>query len=467
MWFNRVRCLLVVALLPVMLVACNGSGGGSTNSSGTTTPAGLVLTNANSDGDVVLGGTYKYYVSLADAKKTSKPIHLNITSSNTYVGAIESNTCSTLSSNTSDTSSATCSFFVRGNSIGQTIITISGDDNSQLTETLNILRRWGTFGSVHPSYVISQLAFAGDYIYALDNKGSETSVLKTNGTLWQQVGYGGVMTDVYSNNATITADNSHVCVGLTYNASNVYSGEVKCSFNDSAWQTLPIIDRYAITKINLYRGNLYVLLYDQFQVVVKYCPIDSCNQWQTTDAKTLETSYMVGGTFYNSTPYILDNGGVYRLNVESTGTWESYGSYKNYGTAYTYSVIVSQVGAAIMPLHYQTADILYLQRVLYSNVEGGMFALVGGLIPVEESKMNNPNPLAMNDKNILVSPGDGNVYISTNIGNIWLPWSKLGNNNPELNDVYVHNNKVYSILYLNPYTTGGSQIYVYSLDSAL
>ena len=64
------------------------------------------------------------------------------------------------------------------------------------------------------------------------------------------------------------------------------------------------------------------------------------------------------------------------------------------------------------------------------------------------------------DKNtIYIGAGDGNVYFATKLSNEeWTPFTRVGQNNPWVNKIYLHNNKLYALGYQD------SRIYVYSLS---
>lgn len=449
---------VILLLLPLIFAGCNGGG---SSSDAPTSSGSLVISNANSNADVVLGGTHQYFVSLVNAMNLSNPVVVTVTSSNEYVASIESNTCETAHLLSNDSSSQMCSFFIRGNHVGTANITVVSDNYPIITEALEVSQQWGTFsGEVYYDGITlsaHQLTFNGSTIYALTEGGI---VVSSDGGPWQLIGGGKVITDDFSREAVMASDSTSVCIALNYNHS-VIRGEVKCSTNGSNWQTSALLDGWNISEITVYNNTVYALVYGfGFDFTVMSCPVNNCSNWQQVGQIFSDQSNVGGGSaLFESMPFIQNNISTY---YESTdGSWQLYG---NYATTVGNYMFANSNGVVMMPVNKPAP--LHVQQVYYnssSNI-GGDFTPIGGGITVINSRGLSNNPLAFDNNSIFTEPGDGNIYMSTNSGNIWSSWNKVGYNNPSLNNVYVNDNKVYSISYYSKNKISGSQIYVYSLD---
>ncbi|MBP9741965.1 MAG: hypothetical protein KBD37_01255, partial [Burkholderiales bacterium] len=313
---------VILLLLPLIFVGCNGG-----SSSGASTSSGsLVISNANSNADVVLGGTHQYFVSLVNAMNLSDPVTVTVSSSNSYVASIESNTCETTYLLSNDKSSQTCSFFVRGNNVGIANITVVSDNYSVLTESLNVSKQWGTFSNevyydgMHLS--ASQLTFTDSTAYAFTGD----IVVSSNGGPWQLVGGDGLITDDFSREFFMANEGTNVCVSINYNGSLI-QGEVKCSLNGSDWQTSALLDGWNISKIAVYNNTIYALTYGfGFDFTLMSCPVNNCSNWQQVGQIFSDQSNMGGGsTLFESMPFIQNNISTYYESID--GSWQLYGSY--------------------------------------------------------------------------------------------------------------------------------------------
>ncbi len=448
------KALVILPLLT--LTACNGGSGGGSGSAPVVTPGNLVVTNADSanNTDVVLGGTHQYTVTLANSQNLSEPVTVTVTSSNSQVAAIQSNTCTT----TGISATQSCSFYVNGTSTGNATITVGATNYQSVTVQLNVAQEWGTFSSPVISNDIQftpiQLSVNGDLVYALGNSGS---VVKSDGGEWQEVGGGDVITDEFFDAPTMVSDDTHVCVSLvSVNNTGSLLSEVKCSTNGSAWQTSAVLSGWQARDISLYQGNIYVLANNQnLGMAIMSCPLDNCTSWQRQGGILSFDGTIAGYTLFESTGYTQNESGVYY--TDENGAWQLYGSYTADGTNL---LTASASGVAFVPFANQVAP--YTLPVYYnssSNI-GSEFSSIGGGISVE-TVIDGALGIAMNNNQLFVAIS-GNIFSSTNISNVWSSWSQVGQNNPSLNGVYINNNKIYSI-YDIP-NSFGSQVYVYSLD---
>ena len=447
---------VILLLPPLIFTACNGGGGGS---AGTQIRGNIAVANANSNADVVLGGTHQYTVSLANATDLPYTVMVAVTSSNTNVATIESNTCTTVKLAAPNEMNHDCTFYVVAHNSGSTNITISSPNYPVITEPLNVARQWGTFSGVveYDKYHtnIIQVAFQGEDVYGVSEYGY---AIKSSGYAWQDIGHGKFITDKFSNYPYIVVDQSHVCVSLDYNGE--VKSEVKCSSNGSAWQTLPIIDGMWIWEnMSLYQGNLYILALSfttgTYQML--HCPVDDCTSWQQ-QGQPFVSDEMIG-VLYNSTPYVLNSDGVHYQ--ESDGSWHLYGSYPN--TIADENVLAANSKGVAIANFVSTAPQPYSQPIYFNNTVGGTFATIGGNVQI-----NDPayimNQLVFADNSLFALLGDGNIYVSNNNNNSWSSWIRVGTNNIPFNYLGINGNKIYGIKRYTESWGGGSQIYVYSLD---
>ncbi len=455
--FLKKTTKFVLFLSPILLTACNGGGGGSSDNS-TVNTGNLVVTSANSanNTNVVLGGTHQYTVSLANTENFDGSVNVTITSSNDQVAMLQSNSCST----TAVTATQSCSFYVKGISNGNATITASATNYQSAAESLTVSQQWGTFSSQVTNgnqLTVSQITFGGDYVYAY----ADGAVVQSNGGEWQVVGGGNVITADFSYTPAMASDATHVCVGLGFNGSGLAT-EVKCSSNGGTWQTSATLNDWQIYNMSLYQNNIYILAYSFGSISAVFsCPVDNCTNWQQ-QGQTFSTIGATGGgnAIFESTPFIQNNTGTYYKSGD--GTWQLYGNYATNNGNY---MAVDSTGVAMMPVEFSSATPLpYTQQVYYngSNNIGGSFDSVSSGIEINSFTGYARDLLAINGNAIFASPATDDIYMSTNVANAWLPWAKVGDNNPSLSGVYVNNNIVYSIHYFD--NSFGSQIYVYSLD---
>ena len=438
-------------LLALTVVAC---GGGGVNSVTNPSLAGdLVMeTSTSSDADVVLGGTHKYVVSLVGAENLSEPVMVTVTSSNGQVAPIESNSCA-ISGLLSNSESDSCDFFVRGISRGSATITVSANNYPTMIESLNVSQQWGTFsGAVmvgKTSMPTDQLTFGGDYLYSFDRN----AVAKSNGNAWRIVGGGDVITDEFLEFPEMASESSSVCVSAVFYDNQSILTKVKCSTNDSLWQTLPILAGWEVDKISLYKGNVYVLVYSiTLGVTVMSCPINNCITWQQQGQLLPYSSSYQGYAMFESKPFIQNQTGIY--SQDGSGAWQLYGSYVPSGS----NLLAAGVdGVTILPLTDES-----IQQIYYNGIPGNAFTTISTGITTTDSPGNAG--LAMSNHTEFANPGDGNIYSSTSESSIWSPWSKVGQNTVQLGNVYVNNDKVYALQrYTGSNTLNYTQIYVYSL----
>jgi hypothetical protein len=286
-------------------------------------------------------------------------------------------------------------------------------------------------------------------------------VLASHGHEWQEVGGGRVVDSKYVDGSPMVAlDATHICA-LALNT-------VRCSTNGGTWQTLPSLNNgngsWEIYFLSLYQGNLYIIGSKILNRVwlgsgVLSCSVESCTNWQLPNELYTGSGFMEA--MFESIAYMQNSTGVYYQ--ESDDSWQNYGHYTvaNPNNEFD-TLMVNNAGAFVLPV-LNDRKIPYVQQVYYNGTIGGSFINIGNIL-VSNGNGSRPQ-LVINKNTIYVNAEDGNVYTSTASADYqrWSPFIRIGQNNPPLNHIYIHNDKLYATATYGTGQAFSSQIYTYSL----
>ncbi len=461
------RYLVCFLLLP-LVISCNQVGA---NLPEQFDAGNLVLSNNTGIADVVLGGTHQYTLSIVNMQNLKTPIAITISNSNNKVATIESNTCANpIDPSSYDLHKKSCSFYVRGDAIGNTELSIITNNYPTITVPLTIDQQWGTFGGVTTfdrwgSATPGPLSFNGDNVYVYANPyNAPGGVLTSQGGSWVEWGgeFGGSIALI---DALLVSDDIHVCA-ITLNHTPDYIVDdyfdINCSTNGANWKKLPDINqdiifpdknRWEILKLSLRQGTIYAIADNsRLGQRVFSCNVDDCTVWQTS--APLKVALYNRGIIFESEAYLEDKDSVYYQS--SDGNWQIYGSYSKDGEYKSRAMVANSSGVAL-DLSLTTESIpTDMQQIFYKskNNMGGEFLHVGSI------HVGSREALQMViEKDTIYIKSDGNVYSSAKLTDKeWTPFTRIGQNNPRIDKIYVHNNKLYAT------TDNNHQIYVYSLS---